>query len=307
MVYDATIPWDMRYFESLNRIVQAEPWLTRDKAMIDQLKSIGIEKGKPFNPDAKTQDALKAAVGEAHAWLANEYENSYFPPAYYEGSHFYVPVSHDVIEGLATFFNVPNTYPVDDRGVDCTMGFFSAKHLGAGQFYLIAFKDKDSYNLEGSGSYHLNVSANAPVTQYWSATVYDRDTHALVRNMQWPSRSSQTPGLQKNADGSVDLYFGLKPPASKESTGFPPARAENLKFFSACTGHRRRYSTERGSCRTSKRLSKCGKRSVGHETLAWLIAITFVTITTTAQEGKPVPVTADILRGLRPTKLSQAL
>jgi hypothetical protein len=54
--YDATIPWDMRYFGSLNRIVQTAPWLPRDKAMIDQLKPIGIEKGKPFNPDAKRQD-----------------------------------------------------------------------------------------------------------------------------------------------------------------------------------------------------------------------------------------------------------
>src|SRR5580698_924326 len=71
VVYDATLPWDMRYFESLNRIVQTEPWLTRDKAMIDELKTIGIEKGKPFDPDAKTQAALKDAVGEAHAWLAN--------------------------------------------------------------------------------------------------------------------------------------------------------------------------------------------------------------------------------------------
>lgn len=60
MVCDTTIPWDMRYFESLNRIVQIEPWLIRDKTMIDQLKSIGIEKGKPFNPDAKMQDILKA-------------------------------------------------------------------------------------------------------------------------------------------------------------------------------------------------------------------------------------------------------
>lgn len=80
MFYDATIPWDMRYFGSLNRIVQTEPWLPRDKAMIDQLKSIGIEKGKPFNPDAKRQDTLKAAVSEAHAWLADKYESSYFPP-----------------------------------------------------------------------------------------------------------------------------------------------------------------------------------------------------------------------------------
>ena len=53
---------------------------------------------------------------------------------YYEGSHFYVPVSHDVIEGLATFFGVPDKYSVDDRGVAFTLGFSSAKHLGAGQF-----------------------------------------------------------------------------------------------------------------------------------------------------------------------------
>ena len=62
VVYDATIPYDVRFFESLNRIVQIEPWLTRDKVMIDMLKSIGIEKGKPFNPDAETRDILNAAA-----------------------------------------------------------------------------------------------------------------------------------------------------------------------------------------------------------------------------------------------------
>jgi hypothetical protein len=29
VVFDATIPFDLRYLESLNRIVQSEPWLTR--------------------------------------------------------------------------------------------------------------------------------------------------------------------------------------------------------------------------------------------------------------------------------------
>lgn len=221
VVYDANIPWDMRFFVSLNRIVQIEPWLTRDKAMIDQLKSIGIEKGKPFNPDAKAQDTLKAAVGEAHAWLADKYEDSYFPPPYYEGGHWYVPASSDVIEGLHTFYANPDKYPVDDRGVAYTVGFFSAKHFGAGQFYLMTFKDKDGQNFAGASTYRLDIPANAPVTQYWSATVYDRDTHALIRNMQWPSRSSQTPGLQKNADGSVDLYFGPKAPTGKDSNWIP--------------------------------------------------------------------------------------
>jgi hypothetical protein len=36
--------------------------LTRDKAMIDQLKGIGIEKGRPFNPDEATRNILNVAA-----------------------------------------------------------------------------------------------------------------------------------------------------------------------------------------------------------------------------------------------------
>ncbi|MGA7225845.1 MAG: DUF1254 domain-containing protein [Candidatus Acidiferrales bacterium] len=221
VVYDAILPWDMRYFESLNRIVQIEPWQTRDKAMIDQLRSIGIEKGKPFSPDTKTQEQLKEAVREAHAWVVDKYDHSFFPPPYYEGGRWSVPASPDVFQGMATFFADPDSYPVDDRGVAYTMAFFSPKHLGAGQFYLMTFTDKEGQGLEGANNYRLTVPANAPVTQYWSATAYDRDTHGLIRNVQWPSRSSQTLGLQKNGDGSVDLYFGPKAPARKESNWVP--------------------------------------------------------------------------------------
>ena len=45
----------------------------------------------------------------------------------------------------------------------------------------------------------------APVKLYWSATAYDRDTHALIRDQKWSSRASTTQGLQKNDDGSVDV------------------------------------------------------------------------------------------------------
>jgi len=231
IVFDATIPWDMRYFESLNRIVQTEPWLPRDKAMIDQLRSIGIEKGKPFSPDAKMEETLKGAVAEAHSWLADQYEHSYFPPPYYDGGNWHVPVSPDVIEGLHTFYGDPDKYPIDGRAVAYTLGFFSAKHFGAGSFYLMTFNDKDGHSLEGSNTYRLNVSANAPVSQYWSATVYDRDTHALIRNMQWASRSSQTPGLQKNADGSVDIYFGPKAPSGKDSNWVPTSASGKFEVL----------------------------------------------------------------------------
>ena len=79
-VYDSTIPYDLRFFQSLDRIVQTEPWLPRDKLMIDMLKSIGIEKGKPFSPDAKSQDILNSAAREAHALLESRYEGIFTPP-----------------------------------------------------------------------------------------------------------------------------------------------------------------------------------------------------------------------------------
>jgi hypothetical protein len=221
VVYDATIPYDIRFFQSLNRIVQTEPWLLRDKAMIDQLRSIGIEKGKPFDPDAKTRDALNAGIREAHAWLENYYETSYFPAAFNEGGHWFVPASPAFAQALQTSFADPNTYPVDDRGTAYSLAFFSAKHFGAGQYYLMTFSDKDGHALDGKSTYSLIVPAKAPVTQYWSATAYDRATHALIRNMPWGSRSSQSAGLQKNVDGSVDIFFGPKAPRGKESNWVP--------------------------------------------------------------------------------------
>jgi hypothetical protein len=221
VVFDANIPYDLRFFEALDHVVQIEPWLERDKAMIDSLKSIGIEKGKPFKPDAKAQGILKDAASEARAWIADKYENTYFPPPYFEGGHWHVPASPSVVEGLATGFANPKEYPIDSRGVTYSIAYFSAKHLGAGQFYLMAIKDKDGKSLEGGSTYRLTVPANAPVKLYWSATAYDRATHTLIRHMKWASRSSQSPGLQKNADGSVDIYFGPKAPAGKQPNWVP--------------------------------------------------------------------------------------
>jgi hypothetical protein len=219
VVYDSTIPYDLRFFRSLDRVVQTEPWLARDKLMIDMLKSIGIEKGKPFNPDAKIHDILTSAAQEAHAALENRYESIFIP--YFDISRWAVPALPDYLKASQDGFSDPNAYPFDSRGLVFTFAFFTPKHLGEGQFYLMNVKDKDGQNFEGSKSYRLTVPANAPVKQYWSATVYDRATHGLIRDMPRSSRGSQSLGLEKNADGSADIYFGPKAPAGKDSNWVP--------------------------------------------------------------------------------------
>lgn len=230
VLFDATIPYDIRFFESLDRVVQHEPWQTRDKVMIDLLKTLGIEKGKAFSPDARTKSILEDAIREAHAWMDSKYDE-FFPP-FAEGARWALPASPEVAEGMQTLFASPDSYPIDGRGRVYSYAYFSAKHLGAGQYYLMTIKDHAGNTFDGGASYRLTVPASAPVKQYWSATAYDRQTHALIRDTQWSSRSSLTQGLQKNADGSVDVFFGPRAPAGKDSNWVPtqPGRGFEVLF-----------------------------------------------------------------------------
>jgi hypothetical protein len=230
VVFDSTIRYDASFFTSLDRIVQSEPWLDRDRAMIDVLGSLDIEKGKPFNPDSKTKAALEAGIHEARAWLEAKYDAGL--PPFYEGSRWTIPALPDLLDAVKVDFNDPDKYPVDARGLTYSYAYIGIKRLGAGQFYLISIKDKDGNAFDGSKTYRLTVPANPPVEQYWSVTAYDRTTHALIRDLPRASRSSQIPEMQKNADGSVDVYFGPTAPAGKDSNWVPtkPGRGFELMF-----------------------------------------------------------------------------
>ncbi len=227
--YDATIPYDMRFFESLDRMVQNQPWLTRDKAMIDLLESIGIEKGKPFAPGEKTRAVLEDAAREAHAWMEMKYEE-FFPPMN-QRARWALPASPDFAEAVQNNYSNPDSYPVDARGRAYSYAFFSAKHLGTGQYYLMTIRDRDGRLLDGAKNYRLTVPANAPVNQYWSATAYDRATHALIRDSQWSSRGSQSPGIQSNPDGSVDVFFGPQAPDGKQANWVPTQSAGGFEVL----------------------------------------------------------------------------
>jgi len=101
------------------------------------------------------------------------------------------------------------------------MAFFSARHLGTGQFYVMTLCDREGRALDGSRPYRLTVPAGAPVSLYWSATVYDRSTHALLRDQPRVSCASNDNQVQSNADRSVDVYFGPSPPSVGESNWVP--------------------------------------------------------------------------------------
>jgi hypothetical protein len=219
VLFSSTIPYDASFYRSLDRVVQREPWLQRDRIMIDQLKTIGIEKGKPYEPDQALQGILNESAAEAHALLSQRYDDGF--PVMVPGSHWFPAAMPVVVKAVQTGYANPDVYPVDARGVTYTLGFTGIKRIGTAQFYLMANKDHDGNAFDGNSNYKLTVPANAPVRQYWSATVYNRETHTLIRNLSRASVASITSGVLTNTDGSVDVFFGPQAPAGKEANWVP--------------------------------------------------------------------------------------
>ncbi|MFE4500660.1 DUF1254 domain-containing protein [Rhodococcus sp. NPDC056743] len=206
-IVDTTIPYDIRYFHLLHRVIQDEPWLPRDRAFAEMLAGIGIEKGKDFDPNPERVKILEDAIREAHDWVRVIYEESFEP--FFTGSQWFFPATRDFIEGQRDGFDAHSqVYPYTSRGVVYHMAFIGLKHLGVGQFYLVDLRDKDGSLFNSANTYRMSVPADVPVSQYWSVTMYDADTHGFIRGNAKYSVSSQTPGLVTNDDGTVDVYFG---------------------------------------------------------------------------------------------------
>jgi hypothetical protein len=72
-------------------------------------------------------------------------------------------------------------------------------------------------------------------------TAYDRQTHALIKSMPRASRASNATDLQKNADGSVDVYFGPKAPTGKDSNWVPTDPQRGFELMLRVYGPRKEF------------------------------------------------------------------
>ncbi|MDX2417355.1 MAG: DUF1254 domain-containing protein, partial [Xanthomonadales bacterium] len=70
----AALPhFDERWFEDLHAIFSLENARSTDTYMMGMLESLGIEKGKPFKPDAKTKKAMRHAVTDAYYYMQEKF------------------------------------------------------------------------------------------------------------------------------------------------------------------------------------------------------------------------------------------
>jgi hypothetical protein len=214
VLYDGIVKFDETFFTNLARALNEETVQPRDLEMMGMLLPLGIERGKEFEPDAATVALLKSAAAEAHAWLMDKATTDITP--WWPDSQWVIPTPPITIP-TAFHWEVPNYFDVDSRAIGLYQYFCPTAKLGTGSFYFASFHDHSGAPLEGGKNYRLHVPAKVPVSQFWSVTVYSLETSSFFLNAPNLTLGSLDEDLKKNADGTVDIYFGPKPPADQES------------------------------------------------------------------------------------------
>jgi hypothetical protein len=223
--YHSLAVYDASWFRELAAMVNEEPVRERDKVMMGMLASIGIERGKPFQPDAKTQKALDAALVDARRIMQHYFDTPGRALAsWWPGSQWTAPSPATMRVANGFTFETDDALWIDARaGGIYYWATFAPKKLGGGSFYLMGLRDASGQLLDGQGTYRLRVPAVVPVKDFWSAIVYDMDTKAFVCAGPCDTAdngvglsSFDKPKMKQNSDGSVDLYFGPKAPVGFE-------------------------------------------------------------------------------------------
>ena len=214
VMFNGLINYDASFFTNLARVLNEETVQPRDLEMMGMLLPLGIEKGKEFNPDSATVALLNSAAKEALAWLMDKAATDVTP--WWPDSQWCIP-SPPITMPTMFKWELPNYFGVDARGIALSQYFCPTAKLGTGSFYFASFHDHAGSPLEGGSTYKLHVPADVPVSQFWSVTVYSLKTSGFFLNAPNLTLGSLDKDLKKNADGTVDVYFGPKAPAGWES------------------------------------------------------------------------------------------
>ena len=209
-----------KFWTVLKKIVDEEPIVPSFLPMYGLLAELGIEKGKPFAPDARMTDILdRAAKAGRDQMLVSAFDSARadrinWPDRKWEwvgltpgSAQFETPAGLDLEARDRWFAQAIVTSPAMFR-----------RTAGAGSLYWMSTRDNSGAFLDGGKNYKLTLPQPVPGKLFWSVTVYDNQTRSQVQTDQDKGALRSMFEL-KDIKGSApaDLFFGPDAPKSNEA------------------------------------------------------------------------------------------
>ena len=218
---------DASAFDELKRLIDSEGDSLATADSRGLLAAIGLAKGRPFAPDARTREILGHAARTAFKMsrvIGFEEEVAGRSLRIYADRRWINPMADATPARPAGPFDLGwHRQPEGYLDADARIWFFTnyysvspgmlSQTPGKGAKYMIAFVDGQGTNLSGGSHYRLHLPSGIPAANFWSLTLYEAENGSGLDNGQpFPSLGSRDLPVQ-NADGSTDIWLGPTPPA----------------------------------------------------------------------------------------------
>ena len=202
--WSGTPPTGMAFWRRLNTVLQIEPVGPEELSLMALLKPLGLDKGRPFEPDAAQTRAL-----EAGARIGG-------------------------LMALAEAASVGGWRRETD--VALTSEGAPPRAPGPEEARLSAWRDAHGQWFDGGRAWGLQVPADVPAGAGWSMTLYDVETRCFI-DTPWDiaargAERSSDEALARQADGSAELIFSPQPPADAPRSNWIPT-APGRAWFGA--------------------------------------------------------------------------
>jgi hypothetical protein len=223
---------DFSFYEELDAVVQNEPanWVNPDT--VGLYASIGIRKGQPFAPDARMKKILTESAAVANAIARSDLLASRDPRTrIYSDRQWLTPFvggSYRFLDGTQRLLDARIMFFYYATGITPAM---SEATPGTGSAYAVTFRDAAGDYLDGGRTYKVTLTGPIPAKNFWSFTVYDNQTRALLpTDQKLAGLDSTHPGIQMNQAGGVTVWFGPKAPEGHEKNWVQtmPGRGYNV-------------------------------------------------------------------------------
>ncbi|OQP52774.1 hypothetical protein A4H97_24015 [Niastella yeongjuensis] len=215
------LAWEnnFEFWNILHEVINKEPAVDGYRNYYGDLAALGIEKGKPFEPDAHKKAILEKAAKIANAQMRVQSfadrrpDRIVWPDRQWEWA---------ALRFEDGDFNTTNYVDLDARekwfyqAIGSSPAMFR-RGAGSGSVYWLGVHDKNGQWLMGDNTYKLTVPTPVPGKLFWSVTIYDTQTRSQIITDQGKAALRSLFELKgKDTGNTIDLFFGPTAPNGKE-------------------------------------------------------------------------------------------